>query len=300
MKPIPPQPIKPAPIVAPTVLPTEDSLPVEELSDHKILIHSLSGVGKTTFLMSIQQVAKAILLDGERGSLSHKGRIVRLTDWSHFTRVVDALVNRNHEYEMVCIDPLDAVYNMAWSHINTVLNISHPGDAASGKGYDRITSALMEQLNKLQLSGLGLVCSVHTMTGTIKIRGVEYNNFQPSFVGGSPRSAYKRMEDFFDVIGFLHVESMVKPPTIQGKGRQPVVDVRAIASGSLIEEEVRVLDFSASQFWVTKDRTGRFKTPIVLPEDWREDWAKIVEVWEPETKGTTSPPGEAEQKDMKE
>ena len=44
----------------------------------------------------------------------------------------------------------------------------------------------------------------------MKVRGVEITNFQPSMVGGSPRSAYQRTIDFFDIIGFLRMESMIK------------------------------------------------------------------------------------------
>jgi hypothetical protein len=89
-------------------------------------------------------------------------------------------------------------------------------------------------------------------------------------VGGSPRSAYQRTIDFFDIIGFLRMESLVKPEK----------DIRKISTGQIIEQEARVLDFSPSQFWVTKDRSGRFNKPILLPDDWREDWGAIYKAWE--------------------
>jgi hypothetical protein len=264
----------------PQLIPLEDTQAIEDLLGYKILIHSLSGVGKTCFLRSIQEVTEGIILDAERGTLAHTGRIIRLENWDHFVKVVDALVKRNHPYQVVSIDTVDALYNMAWNHTLNVLSITHPVEASHGRGYDRITSTLFSQLNKLQLSGLGLVCAAHTMTNIIKIRNIEYTNYAPSLVGGSPRSAYQRIQDFFDIIGFLHMESMVKPEK----------DVRTHAAASQITEvESRVLEFQPSKFWVTKNRvSGRFKEPIVLPNDWKQDWEIVSDVWN--YRETTAPP----------
>lgn len=248
------------------MLPTKDVEAAEQLSDYKLLIHSLSGIGKTCFGRSIPDT---IHLDTERGTLAHTGRIVRLRNWDEFSTTVNDLLTAKHSYKAVVIDTLDGLYNLAWNHILKTLSITHPAEAAHGKGWERITSTLFDQLNRLQLSGLGIICTAHTNTNLVKIKGIEITSFQPSMVGGSPRSAYQRTIDFFDIIGFLRMESMMKG----------VKDIRQVATGTLVEEETRVLDFSPSQFWVTKDRSGRLKKPIILPEDWHEDWTFLNAAW---------------------
>jgi hypothetical protein len=111
------------------------------------------------------------------------------------------------------------------------------------------------------------------MTAKVTVRGVEFDKFVPAFVGASARSCYQRAIDFFDYIGFLRLESMVRAPK-DG-------DVKDLPMGSFVEAEKRVLDFSPSQWWIAKkrDALGRFTKPLPLPEDWREDWETIMTEW---------------------
>lgn len=262
---LPPQQARPQPQRF-SALPTEDVSAASDLSDFKWLIHSLSGIGKTSFIRSMPD---SVHIDSERGTLAHSGRIIRLENWTHFVKVVNELLSTKHPYKIVGIDTIDGLYNMAWDYMLAKLTITHPSEAAHGKGWERITSTLFEQLNKLQLSGLGIVCTAHTNSNQARVRGIELTVFQPSMVGGSPRSAYQRTIDFFDEIGFLRMASLVKAEK----------DVRKVSTGQIIETEVRFLDFSPSQHWVTKDRSGRLDTPIELPNNWRQDWARLEEVW---------------------
>ena len=250
------------------LIPSEPRLPVEPIEKYKLLIHGLSGIGKSSFIAS---VPNCIIADCERGMLAHSGYIVDIDNWLRFVSFVDEVLQRQHTFNMVAIDPLDALYNHCWNHILPLLKVKYPSEAAHGVGWDRITSEFMGQLHRLQMAGFGLVCTAHTMVGTVRIRGVEYSKFQPAFVGGSARSAYQRAIDLFDLIGYMHMETEVKPPK-EGK-------ISEMATGQLIESAQRVLDFSASQFWVSKDRGGRLEV-VKLPNDWQRDWDALVAAWE--------------------
>lgn len=252
-----------------SVLPTEPRVPVDELSKYKLLIHSLSGVGKSSFVASIPG---AVIVDTEKGLLAHSGYIVDVKDWTSFIQFVDELLQRKHQFETVVIDTLDGAYGLCWSYILKALKVQYPSEAAHGIGWDRITSEFINQIYRIQLGGFGIVATAHTMVGTVRIKGVEYSKFQPAFIGGSARSAYQRIIDLFDLIGYLHMEGQVKPPT-GGK-------VSELPTGQFIETEARILDFAASQFWVSKDRSGRLES-VKLTKDWREDWDCLRKAWSP-------------------
>jgi hypothetical protein len=261
-----------------TNLPTAPRLAVEEINQYKFLIHSLSGMGKTCFINSIPNV---LIIDTERGALAHKGFIVEVETWMDFCQLVQKICQkpRTHQFQVISIDTLDKLYDLAMPWVLQQMGTrdkktyTHPGEMTHGIGYDRITTALFTQLDLLKLSGLGLVCTAHTMTAKVTIRGVEFDKFVPAFVGASARSCYQRAIDFFDYIGFLRLESMVRAPK-DG-------DVKDLPMGSFVEAEKRVLDFSPSQWWIAKkrDALGRFTKPLPLPEDWREDWQTIMTEW---------------------
>jgi len=259
-----------------TNLPTTPRLAVDEWNQYKFLIHSLSGMGKTCFVNSIPN---ALIIDTERGSLAHQGFIVEVKSWPDFCQLVQKICQKNHQFQAVSIDTLDSLYDLAAPWVMQQMGLrdkktyTHPGEMAHGIGYNRITAAMFYQLDLLKLSGLGLVCTAHTMTSKITVRGVEFDKFIPAFVGASAQSCYQRAINFFDYIGFLRLESMIRAPK-DG-------DVKDLAVGSYVEAEKRVLDFSPSQWWVAKKRDvrGRFAKPLALPDDWRQDWSCIMQEW---------------------
>jgi len=255
-------------------IPAEPRAAEERLSNYKILIHGTSGIGKTTLLASVPNV---LILDTERGTLARGGYIAEITSWPQFVEAVEIIEKGGaSRFKTIAIDTLDSLYNLLWDWALPKMGVGYPSEVTQGSGWDKLTGTFMKELNRLKLFPMGLICTAHTMITTVKVKGTgaEYSLFQPAFVGSSARSTYKRVIDAFDLIGFMRTERMETVPKKAHDSRTSP-DMRVLG---VTEKDVRILDFTPSNEWEAKDRSGLLGK-IILPDDWREDWNTIEEVW---------------------
>ena len=270
-----------------------------QLKDYASLFYGIgSGIGCSCLLASIQHYLdaqekdeKAIYIDCDpsQSMMAHSNYRVSPTNWKEFVDYCKLAV-ASPEFSYIVIDHLHAAYKWSWDVSCDKWGVSHPADAGlSGKGdmgktWGNFTEDYLTPIRRLMLeckkSNKGLVASCRSVNSQITWKGSTYNLWVPSFKGGGATSAYAGIVDLFPLIGFIHLEGIIAPPTKATDIK--TVDLRAEGGPASVEawKEARLLEFNKGKHWEAKDRSRRFKEPITLPEDYREDWALIQDIWE--------------------
>jgi len=86
----------------------------EEVADARtFLFYGPPKGGKTTLAGSVAELGKTIVLDFEGSTESIAGLyspdVARITNWTQASQVIAALINEEHDYEYVVLDPIGAL-----------------------------------------------------------------------------------------------------------------------------------------------------------------------------------------------
>ena len=277
-------------------LPTTRQPAQTSLKDYAALFYGVgSGIGCSSLLASIQHYLdaqtpqeKALYIDCDpsQSMMAHSNYRVSPKNWKEFLDYCKLAV-ASPDFTYICIDHLHAAYEWSWDVSCDKWGVTHPSEAGSlgkgdmGKTWGNFTKDYMTPISHLMAecrrANKGFVASCRSVNSQVSFKGSTYNLWVPSFIGGSARSTYARIVDLFPLIGFIHLEGITAPPTKMTDVK--VVDLRAAAGPQEIKES-RILNFNKGKHWEAKDRSRRFKEPITLPEDYREDWTLIEDIWE--------------------
>lgn len=261
-------------------LPNEVVPAVQDITAYHFLIQGDPGIGKSGLLASIPDY---LLIDPEDKMRGYPGLKTVLRNWKDHLDLPNVLARAPRDlYAGIGLDSLNVSYDHCTSWIMTNnkfsgVSYSHPGEAPQGQAWNRITAEFLRWLRDITILGYHIVATCHTNITEVKTRNVAYNRWIPAFPGGSPTSTYFGVIKAFDIVGFMCIEDVVKPPTKQVFGKT-VVDVRADVS-DLVAEESRVIHFDESPYWLANNRGGQLPDTVVLTNRWQDDWRLIVQAW---------------------
>lgn len=139
-------------------LPTEKTVPEENLKKYLIMIYGRPGVGKTTLA---SQFEDPFFISTEPGAKSLALYKEDVTNWRMFKDIVQAL-KRESRFQTVVIDTLAIAYDMCLRQVSRDNDVEHPSELAYGKGWVAVDTEFNKQLHELSATGRGVILLSHS------------------------------------------------------------------------------------------------------------------------------------------
>jgi len=175
-------------------LPTEKSIPLNEIGGFASLIYGRKKIGKTSFCSWFE---KAFFLMTEPGAkkLSIFQRAV--PDWRHFKAYVVKITGEKNQFETIVIDTVDWLYEICLRHVCTKLMIQHPADLEYGKGWDAVKKEFNAEINKLLNSGKGVIFISHMKEEEIEERSGKKYHRRTNTLSGQAKACVEGLVDIW-------------------------------------------------------------------------------------------------------
>jgi hypothetical protein len=262
------------------ILPTIPKEPDLRPESFKWLFMAQQGMGKSSLLASVPNI---LIVDPDKGCRALPGYVADVTNWQDCLELVRLLKKdkATERYSWIGIDLLNIIYDYCSEYICTQLGIKHPSDSDHGKAWSRITQDFAHWIRDMGNLGLPIMATCHVNTTEITVKGRKFTRYIPAFVGGGARSAYQRVLENFDIIGYLAFDITVESPVKDiRQAADPNIHLINVGPAQKIEPtDTRVIHFQPSQYWEGEDTSRQLPAKVVLPEDWSQDWSCILEVW---------------------
>lgn len=142
------------------VFPTEPNEPVADLFKSIIMIYGAKKIGKTD--LASQFSKKMLHLMHEPMARQLRTLQVSCPDYEHSAEWMRMLIEEEHDFDSVSIDPLPLVYDWAIEYTGRVQGFTHPGDQKDyGKSWSDVYVNFSRPLMKLLHSDLGVMFHAH-------------------------------------------------------------------------------------------------------------------------------------------
>lgn len=221
-------------------LPTEKTAPNLDPSKLRWLFYSEPKTGKTSLAAGFLD---PLFLVTEKSTESITAYSADLKSWKDFEEAVTELLKGKHIYRTVVVDVVDQLYNYCVEHCCNQLGIKHQSDVGFAKAYHLIDNTFTHWINKLEMSGLGLVFTSHMSEKEVKTKDSSFIKIVP---GLQPRGRTV-LESKVSAIGCLKWERLRKPN-----------------STKMEFENKLVIDFKQTSELLVGDRTGRMPDKLML------------------------------------
>ena len=250
------------------------------------MIYGRAGIGKTSFMAEFPD---AILFSCERVSkgiecFDFNAENGGITSWEVFRQGVK-LLKKSKQFQAVCIDTIDAAYNLCVDYICRKNGVASIGDIDYGKGWNALKQEFAEQIDAIWKTGRGVIFSSHAKEVRVdSASGIDYTRIMPS--AGKQVLAYiKAKTDFVFYAEYVRIKNktirvlftqgdeMVEAkhadvagfpeflPMLKGKGLQTVLDAFAGKDVGLDPALIRPSDQTseAATDSITKSKLNRTK-----------------------------------------
>lgn len=221
-------------------LPTEKTKPVDDPAKLRWLFYSEPKTGKTTLAAGFND---PIFLITERSTESIAAYAVPIKSWEDFRDVVELLIRGNHKFKTAVVDVVDVLYRYCIEFCCKRLNIVHQSDIGFAKGYHSVDNEFEHWLNKLEMSGIGLIFTSHLAEKEVNTGKSTFTKIIP---GLQPRGR-TILEPKVSVIGHLRWEKLKKEGTVK-----------------LEYDNKLVIQFKQTAELLVGDRTGRLPDKLIL------------------------------------
>ena len=157
----------------------------EDINSYTTLIYGTPKVGKTTFLTSLYDKERTLLIATEKGYKALPGvKVQDCGNWSMFMQIVKQLENPKvkEKFDVVIIDTIDLLYRYAKRFVLGKHSVDKLSDVAWGEGWSDFDTALFEGINRIEKAGYTLAFISHANSKTEKdpITGVEFDKYYPT------------------------------------------------------------------------------------------------------------------------
>jgi len=221
-------------------LPTEKSKPKKDPAKLRWLFYSEPKTGKTTLAAGFQD---PLFLITEKSTESINAYEVEIKKWEDFTEVVKLLLAGKHQYKTVVVDVIDVLYRHCITYCCDRLKIAHVSDIGYAKGYHSVDNEFEHWINKLEMSGLGLIFTSHLAEKEITTKTGSFTKIIP----GLQKRGRDILEPKVSAIGHLRWEKIKKEGTVK-----------------LEYDEKLVLVFKQTSELLVGDRTGMLPDKVML------------------------------------
>jgi hypothetical protein len=158
-------------------LPTERSVPADDLGAYTWLIFGEKKIGKTTLTALF---GKTLHLFTEPGGKALRLYPVVVDNWRKFQKAVRAL-RKDKNYDTVVIDIVDKLWPMSEDYTCEKLVIEDLAEEEWGKGWRAQKREFERQIDALLNIGKGVVFISHAMEAEVETRdGETYDRMQPT------------------------------------------------------------------------------------------------------------------------
>ena len=143
----------------PSLLPTETTPPVSDLSNLIIFLYGGIKIGKSTFA---SKFPGALFLATEPGLGSLDVFQKDIETWDNMKAVCNELYRGDHKFKTIVIDTADNLYKMCEAHICEQHGIVHESDLDWGKGWALVNNEFRRVLTTLAQMPEGLILTSHS------------------------------------------------------------------------------------------------------------------------------------------
>lgn len=157
----------------------------KDINSYTTLIYGTPKIGKTTFLTSLYDKKRTLLIATEKGYKAIPG--VKAQDcgkWADFMKIVQQLENPKAKefYDVVIIDTIDLLYRYAKRYVLSKHNVDKLSDVAWGDGWSDFDTILFEGINRIEKAGYTLAFISHAGSKTEKdpITNEDYDKYYPT------------------------------------------------------------------------------------------------------------------------
>lgn len=155
-------------------------------------IYADSYVGKSTFVDKLDNLL-FINTDGNTDNTSspvvsisdeiiQNGRITkRKLAWENFLEVVEELEKKDNDYQRICIDLIEDLYEHCRLYTYDKLGIEHEQDAGFGKGWDMVRTEFLSTMKRLKNIGYQIIYISKEIENEISLKnGGKITTFKPN------------------------------------------------------------------------------------------------------------------------
>lgn len=158
-------------------LPTEPSIPSDDLGDYTWLIFGEKKIGKTSLTALF---GRTLHLFTEPGGKALRLYPVVIDDWRKFQKAIRAL-RKDKDYDTVVIDIVDKLWPMSEDYICEKFVIEDLAEEEWGKGWRAQKREFERQIDVLLSLGKGVVFISHAQEAEVETRdGDTYDRMQPT------------------------------------------------------------------------------------------------------------------------
>lgn len=143
-----------------SILPFQKSVPETELKKFTVLVYGRPKIGKTTLAAQFEDPLFLCFEPGARALSLYK---IEITTWQQFKDVSKELRKsaEGKKFRTVVFDTFAIAYALCSKHVCKEMGIDHPSDSGYGKGWEAVESEFNTEMNKLLLSGKGVILIAH-------------------------------------------------------------------------------------------------------------------------------------------
>jgi hypothetical protein len=267
-----------------TILPTTPKLPDLRPESFKWLFMGDGGMGKSSILASIPKI---LVIDPDNGTaaLPFDYEPIQVRSWTDCTSLAKQIKSAKETdlsvYSWIGLDLLNVTYEFCFNYMCKKLGIDYPPEDF-GKTWSMITKEFVNWVRDMG-SRLPVIATCHMDFKDITIKGRTFSRAIPSFPGSKATSAFKKVKQYFDIVGYITFDLTV-PRESEVKDQRQVVagDTKLInlpPQQQVEATDTRVIHFQPSQYWDAQDTSRQLPEKVVLPEDWESDWKEIQNAW---------------------
>ena len=176
-------------------LPTEKSIPIDDIGGYTILIFGKKKIGKTTICQHFKNTLFFML---ERGAKKLSIYKREPKTWFEFKKYV-ALLQKDKTFDTVVIDPPDIAYDLCLRYVcDTKLGIDHPGGVNDyGKSWNAVKSEFISEIRKIENSGKGVIFISHQKETEIEKRDGKKYSMLTNTMPGQAKEVIEGMVDLW-------------------------------------------------------------------------------------------------------
>ncbi len=174
-------------------LPTKKSEPLGFLGGYSLLLFGRKKIGKTSLAARFEDT---IFLMFEPGGKALRIYQESMDSWVKFEKFVDLLI-KDKRFKTVVIDTGDYAYDRCSEQVCKELGIAHPSDAGWGKGWNGVKQRFTRPINRLLLSGKGVIFISHQKEEEIEERSGKKYHRKTNTLSGQAREALEGIVDIW-------------------------------------------------------------------------------------------------------